>query len=62
MHLLKKLKPRKLNASGVGHHALIAILVISTIAGFGAWRVWQSSAATISSPIKNISPIKMAVC
>lgn len=49
MRLLQKFKPKKLNASGIGHHALVAIIVISTIAGLGAWRVWSSSAATLNS-------------
>lgn len=40
------LKNKKLNTSGLGHHALIALMVISGIAGFGAWRVYSSSAAT----------------
>lgn len=39
------LKLKKLNTKGLGHHALIAVLVISGIAGFGAWRVYQSQAA-----------------
>lgn len=40
------LKLKKLNTKGLGHHAMIAVLVISGIAGFGAWRVYSSSAAT----------------
>lgn len=40
------LKLKKLNTKGLGHHALIAVLVISGVAGFGAWRVYSSSAAT----------------
>lgn len=50
MRLLSRLRLKKLNSMGVGHHALIAILVITTIAGFGAYRVWSSSAATLDSP------------
>lgn len=50
MNLVRKLcstKIKSLDSSGIGHHALIALLVISTIAGFGAYRVWSSSASTV---------------
>ena len=39
---------KRLDSSGVAHHALIALIVVVSIASFGAWRVWQSSAATVS--------------
>lgn len=51
MRLLSRLRLKKLNSMGVGHHALIAILVITTIAGFGAYRVWSSSAATLTGDL-----------
>lgn len=43
---MKLPKIKKLNAKGVSHHVLIAVLVITGIAGFGAWRVFSSSAQT----------------
>ena len=46
MKLLSKLKIKKLNSKGVAHHALIAFLVVTAIASFGAYRVFWSSAAT----------------
>lgn len=46
MKPLNKPKLKKLNSMGIGHHMLIAIMVISIIAGFGAYRVWKSSAAS----------------
>lgn len=45
----KSLKLKQLNTKGLSHHILIAVLVISGIAGFGAWRVYSSSAATATS-------------
>lgn len=42
---MKLPKLKKLNAKGFSHHLLIAVIVISGIAGFGAWRVYSSSAA-----------------
>lgn len=39
---------KKLDNRGVAHHALIALIVVVSIASFGAWRVWSSSAATVS--------------
>lgn len=53
--LLPKIRIKKLNTSGVGHHALIAVLVVTTIAGVGAWRVWSSSAAVSNSPVLSAS-------
>lgn len=44
-----RLHLKKLNSRGVAHHALIALLVVVTVAGIGAYRVWQSSAATVNS-------------
>lgn len=45
--LLKQtLRFKKLNTSGVAHHALIAVLVISAFASLGAYRIFSSSAAT----------------
>lgn len=41
-----KLSLKRLNSRGVAHHALIAILVISGFASFGAYRVFSSSAAS----------------
>lgn len=46
---MKLPKIKKLNAKGVSHHILIAVLVIAGIAGFGGWRVYSSSAATPAS-------------
>lgn len=40
---------KRLNSSGVAHHALIAFFVVFAVAGVGAYRVWQSSAATLNS-------------
>lgn len=44
---MKFVRPRlrSLNAVGIAHHALIAVLLIAGFAGFGAYRVFQSSAA-----------------
>jgi hypothetical protein len=44
--LKQKLRIKKLNASGIAHHALIAVLLISAFASFGAYRVFSSKAAT----------------
>lgn len=44
-----RLHLKKLNSAGVGHHAIIALFVVLTVAGLGAYRVWQSSAATVNS-------------
>jgi hypothetical protein len=49
--LLQKLKLKKLNAAGVAHHALIAVLVVSGFASFGAYQVFKSKAAT-----NNVAP------
>lgn len=47
LSLLKRIpRLQKLNSAGVGHHILIAVLVISGFAGLGAYRVFMSSAAT----------------
>lgn len=42
---LRSIKLKKLDMNGLGHHALVAIIVVSTISGIGAWRVFSSSAA-----------------
>ncbi len=44
---LRSLTLKKLDAKGLGHHVLIAIIVVSSISGIGAWRVFSSSAATL---------------
>lgn len=48
---LSFIKLRPLNTAGVGHHLLIAVLVVSGFAGLGAYRVFNSSAAT-----NNVAP------
>ena len=37
---------RKLNTAGVAHHLLIAVVAVSVVAGFGAYKVFFSKAAT----------------
>lgn len=54
MQFLKKIKPKRLNSAGVGHHALIAVFVVFTVAGIGAYRIWSSSAATASNSILTV--------
>lgn len=49
---MKQLTFKKLNTKGFAHHLLIALLVISIMAGFGAWRVFSSSAATTSATMR----------
>lgn len=44
-----RLNLKKLNSVGFTHHALIALFVMFSVAGIGAYRVWQSSAATVNS-------------
>lgn len=41
-----KIHLKKLNNSGVAHHALVALLLIAGFASFGAWRVFSSSASS----------------
>ena len=40
------LQTKKLNNTGVAHHAALAILVVAIVAGIGAYRIFFSSAAT----------------
>ena len=40
------LRARKLDSVGVAHHALLALVVVAAVAGFGAYRVLYSSATT----------------
>ena len=48
--LLKRRKYfTKLNASGVAHHLLLALLIVGSVAGFGAYRVLYSDAATTNN-------------
>lgn len=42
---------RKLNQSGVGHHVLLAVLVVSTFAGMSAYRVFTSTASTTNNEV-----------
>lgn len=37
---------KRLNSAGMAHHMVIAIIAVVVVAGFGAWRVFSSSAAT----------------
>jgi hypothetical protein len=48
MPKMKILPLKKLNNLGVAHHLLIAAVFVVGFAGFGAWRVFSSSAATVS--------------
>lgn len=52
MKFVRNLKIRKLNSKGFGHQALVALLVITSIAGIGAYRVWSSSAATLNNSLE----------
>ncbi len=47
-----KLRFKKLNNRGVSHHFVLAVLAVSVIGGFGAYRVFFSKAATLTIPIK----------
>lgn len=49
---------RKLDVRGVAHHTLLAVLVVSTFAGFGAWRVFSSSAASSTGPTPAVNKQK----
>ncbi len=58
---LSFIKP--LNSSGVGHHVLIAVLVVSGFASFGAYRVFSSEAATSdNAPALNAQGLKSDGC
>ncbi len=57
---------KKLNNTGVAHHLLIALIVVVGFAGFGAWRVFSSQAATLPSTTQcknpTFAPNNLASC
>jgi hypothetical protein len=57
--LKQTLELKKLNSTGTAHHVLIAILVIAVVAGFGAYQVFNSSAATnYSIGLRETRPVR----
>jgi len=50
-HLMFKL--RKLNANGVAHHAVLMLIVVVAIAGFGAYQVAQSHADNLYTGVND---------
>lgn len=54
---------KKLNSAGITHNLLIALVVVVGFAGFGAWRVFSSSAATVSQcKTPSFATANMATC
>lgn len=57
--LKRSLNLKNLNSAGIGHHALIALMVITGFAAFGAYRVFSSSAATnYSIGLRETRPVR----
>ena len=60
---MNRFLPKKLNSAGLAHHFLIAVIVVVGFASFGAWRVFSSSAATVSQcKTPSFAQANMATC
>lgn len=54
---------KTLNSKGIAHHLLVALIVVVGFASFGAWRVFSSSAATVSQcKTPSFAQSNMATC
>lgn len=54
---------RPMNQRGFSHQLVIAVVVIAAFAGFGAWRVFSSSAATVTQcKTPSFANANMATC
>jgi hypothetical protein len=60
---VKRSFAKKLNSDGIAHHVILAVVVVAAFAGFAAWRVFSSSAATISQcKTPTFAQSNMATC